>query len=316
MSEEEAYAAFVKIRYAENDGEPFCPKCKCAAVYRINAKYRSRGRNPDVPERVRRLFKCQNCHHQFSVTSGTIFASRKMSFGDILLAICHFTNGVKGLAALWLSREIECQHRSAFVLLHKVRESLKALQAVKLSGEIEVDATYTGGYVKPANEVKHRRDRRVLENQSGRKRCIITMVERKGRVLAFVAASEAAARPKIIATVEPGSIVYADEAKDYNPLHAVFDMRRIDHSKRWSLDGVNTNQAESFHSRLKRSIKGIYHHIAGPYTDNYVAEIAWRETNRRLSNGEQFLTIVAACLHHPVSRDWKGYWQRHLRSAA
>jgi hypothetical protein len=117
--------------------------------------------------------------------------------------------------------------------------------------------------------------------------------------------------------LEPGSILFADEAKDYNPLHAVFDMRRIDHSKMWSSrDGVNTNQAESFHSRLKRSIKGIYHHIARAYTDNYVAEIAWRETNRRISNGEQFLTIVAAGLHHPVSRQWKGYWQRHLRSAA
>ena len=58
------------------------------------------------------------------------------------------------------------------------------------------------------------------------------------------------------------------------------------------------------------------HVIARAYTDNYVAEIAWRETNRRISNGEQFLTIAAAGLHHPVSRQWKGYWQRHLRAAA
>jgi transposase-like protein len=202
------------------------------------------------------------------------------------------------------------------VLLHKLREALRSLQAVKLSGKVEIDATYTGGYVKPTNEQKNRRDRRTLSALSGRKRCIITMVERKGRVLAFVAPSEAAAIPHITARLEPGSIGFADEAKAYNALHGLFDMRRIDHSKIYSDKGVNTNQAESFHSRLKRSIKGIYHHIARAYTDNYVAEIAWRETNRRISNGEQFLTIVAAGLHHPVSREWKGYWQRHLSAAA
>jgi len=316
MSEEEAYAAFVQLRYAETDGEPFCPHCGCLVVYRITAKLTSRGKDKDAEPGVRRLFKCEACEKQFSVTAGTIFAGRKLAFSDILYAIAKFANGAKGVSARQLSAEMCCNYRTAFVLFHKLREALKALQAVQLGGEVEVDATYTGGYVKPTNESKHRRDRRTLENLSGRKRCIITMVERKGRVPAFVAKSEADARPKIIETLDPGSILYADEASSYNPLHAVFDMRRIDHSKRYSQDGVNTNQAESFHARLKRAIKGVYHQIAHDYTDSYVAEIAWRETNRRISNGEQFLTIVAAGLHHPVSREWSGYWQRHLKAAA
>jgi hypothetical protein len=40
------------------------------------------------------------------------------------------------------------------------------------------------------------------------------------------------------------------------------------------------------------------------------AEMAWREDNRRVSNGEQYLIAVNAALAHPVSRQWKGYWQR------
>jgi hypothetical protein len=51
-------------------------------------------------------------------------------------------------------------------------------------------------------------------------------------------------------------------------------------------------------------------HIAGPYLSAYAAEMAWREDNRRLSNGEQYLIAVNAALAHPVSRQWKGYWQR------
>ena len=64
---------------------------------------------------TRRKFKCAGCYHQFSVTSGTIFASRKMSFTDLLAAICIFVNASKGLSALQMSRDLGCQHKTAFV---------------------------------------------------------------------------------------------------------------------------------------------------------------------------------------------------------
>jgi hypothetical protein len=38
--------------------------------------------------------------------------------------------------------------------------------------------------------------------------------------------------------------------------------------------------------------------------------MAWRENNRRVSNGEQYLMATNAALKHGVSRQWKGYWQR------
>lgn len=85
MSEEQAYRTFCDIRWADTDGDAVCPRCGCVEVYNIS---------------TRRKFKCVACHHQFSVTSGTIFASRKMSFGDLLAAIAIFVNGAKGIAAL------------------------------------------------------------------------------------------------------------------------------------------------------------------------------------------------------------------------
>ncbi len=75
MSDEEAYQTFKLIRWAVTNGEPFCPKCGCVAVYTYQ---------------TRRLFKCKGCNHQFSVTSGTIFASRKLPIRDYLLAIAIF----------------------------------------------------------------------------------------------------------------------------------------------------------------------------------------------------------------------------------
>ena len=191
----------------------------------------------------------------------------------------------------------------------KLREALGALQhAEKLAGEVEIDGAYYGGYVKPATRKENRRDRRRLQNQSGKRKCITVMRERAGRTRAFVV-SELQGAGMVPSVVQPGSVLYADEAKDYDSLHAMFEMKRIDHSKSYAEEGISTNWAESMHSRMRRAEQGVHHRLSG-YTQAYADEMTWREDNRRLSNGEQFLTIAAAGLHHPVSCQWKGYWQR------
>jgi hypothetical protein len=63
---------------------------------------------------------------------------------------------------------------------------------------------------------------------------------------------------------------------------------------------------------LAESEIGIHHHVAGPYLSAYAREMAWRENNRHVSNGEQYLMTTSAALTHPVSRQWKGYWQRSV----
>ena len=96
MSDDEARDAFRQIRWAATEGAPVCPSCGCLAVY----SYKSRP-----------VFKCKACEHQFSVTSGTIFASRKLPVRDYLLAIAIFVNGAKGHSALQLSAISTCNTR-------------------------------------------------------------------------------------------------------------------------------------------------------------------------------------------------------------
>ena len=62
------------------------------------------------------------------------------------------------------------------------------------------------------------------------------------------------------------------------------------------------NQAEAFFSRLRRAEIGIHHGSQGAYLSAYAHEMAWRENNRRISNGEQYLMATDAALQHPVSR--------------
>lgn len=110
--------------------------------------------------------------------------------------------------------------------------------------------------------------------------------------------------------LQAGSTVHADEAAHWDALHARFLTKRINHSEAYSDGEACTNQAESFFSRLRRAEIGVHHHVAGPYLAAYASEMAWRENNRRISNGEQYLMTCDAALQHPVSRQWKRYWQR------
>jgi transposase-like protein len=303
MSEKEARAAFVAIRWSDNEGKPYCPKCGCAEV---------------CAYACRPIYKCKGCGAQFSVTSGTIFASRKLAIRDILLAIAIFVNGAKGHSALQLSRDLDVQYKTAFVLSHKIREAIGSTdKGTTVSGEVEIDGCYVGGYVKPANHKENRRDRRLVANQNGKRRVVIVMRERKGKTLTFVAKSEDASVPVLRDRIEHGSTVYADEASHWDSLHARYLTKRINHSQEYSTAEACTNQAESFFSRLRRAEIGTHHHISGPYLAAYAAEMDWREDNRRISNGEQYLIAADAAAKHPISAQWKGYWQRRaVREAA
>ena len=307
MSEGEAEDVFVALRYVETDGEPFCHRCGCAVAYRITRTVKNRKTGA---ERKRRLFKCANCLKQFSATSGTIFASRKMEYRDILFAIALYANGAKGKAALEMSRNLNVNYKTAFVLGQKLREALGALQhADNLVGAIEIDGAYFGGKVRKINDRKKQPDLRRLENKSPKKRCVVIMRERNGRSRPFVCSEvEGAGLVPYVVDIKNSRLI-ADESKSYDSLEAIVPIDRIDHSKSYAEGDVSTNQAESYFARLRRSERGVHHRIA-EHLAGYANEMSWREDNRRLSNGEQFLTITAAALHSPRSERWTGYWQR------
>lgn len=296
LTDEQAYEAFKAVRWAATEGEPTCAKCGAVEVYEYTS---------------RRIFKCKACKGQFSVTSGTIFASRKMAHRDLLAAIAIFVNGAKGHSALQLSRDLDCQYKTAFVLAHKLREAMGAADiGAKVSGEVEIDGMYAGGHVRPANYRKDRKDRRLAVNQTGKRQVVIVARERGGKTLTFVSDTEADAVRGLHDRIALGSIIHADEASHWDAFHARYETKRINHTHAYSHNGACTNQAESYFSRLRRAELGVHHKIAGPYLAAYASEMDWREDNRRISNGEQYGKVVRAALAHPISKNWKGYWER------
>ena len=92
-----------------------------------------------------------------------------------------------------------------------------------------------------------------------------------------------------------------------------FPMKRVNHSVEYkSDDGACTNQAESYFSRLRKMISGQHHHVSARHLHAYAAHAAWMEDHRKLDNGALAKRAVSLCLEAPVSRNWKGRWQRSL----
>lgn len=302
MSDAAAETTFRALRWNETNGDPVCPACGGLDAYDC--------RRPNGAPR----FRCRACAKDFSITSGTLFASHKLPLRMYLAAIAIFINEVKGKSALALSRDLGLSYKSAFVLAHKLREAMSAeLKGRVLGGEgveASVDGAYFGGYVKPANRKENRVDRRLAENRSGKRRVVVVIREHGGASLPAVFKSEAAAIGFIRSHVKPGTVVNADEASSWDGLHGSFEMKRINHSEAYSQDGACTNWAEEYFSRLRRAEAGHHHHISGPYLLRYAQEAAWREDSRRVANGEQVQRVVQLAMANRPSADFSGYWQR------
>jgi transposase-like protein len=302
MTDEAAFDLFKESRWG--DGDPVCPTCGL-----IDKHYFIK---------TRKQWRCKGCNHTFSITSGTLFAHHKLPLKIYLGAVALFTNTAKGFSALQLSRDLDVQYKTAFVMMHKIRESLMDAETPKLKGEVEIDGGYVNSYVRPENEKADRKDLRLVENQNPNKRCIITIRERgeKGegavKTKTFVVKSENQADIKKLAEthIDGEATIHADDAKCYDALHAKFDMKRVNHQERYKGDkGECTNQAESYFSRFRRMHKGQVHKMGNQNLDAYANECGYREDTRRWSTGQIFADITSRCATKPTSRNWCGYWQ-------
>jgi transposase-like protein len=312
MTEKQAESFFRKIRWNETNGKPVCPCCGSTKKHYFL--------------KTRSIWKCKDCYTQFSITSGTLFSNHKLPLRTYLMAIAIFVNEVKGMSALKLSRELNIQYKTAFVLLHKFREALlETRDESPMDGICEMDGAYVNHYVRPENNIHDRVDRRLAVNQNPNKRCIVVVRQRVNgeteyigsrRTLTYVLHNENPTDIMNIANnrIVEGTEIHTDEANAYDNLHARYEMRRVNHSVEYmSEEGACSNQAESFFARFRRFQHGQIHRMGQLYISNYANEIAYREDTRRMDNGSIFRDITMKCMKTLQSNEWTGYWQGNHR---
>ena len=126
MPDAEVETLFRKVRWPETDGAPVCSHCGSLDAYDC--------RRPNGAPR----FRCRECKKDFSITSGTLFASHKLPLRGYLAAIAIFCNEVKGKSMLAMSRDLGVSYKSSFVLAHKLREAMSEDMRGRVIGDDQI----------------------------------------------------------------------------------------------------------------------------------------------------------------------------------
>lgn len=308
--EETVFKTFRDLRWPKTEGEPYCPRCGSVDHYFI---------------RGRRQWRCKDCGHTYSVTSGTWLHSTNLPLKTLLIAIAIMANEVKGLSASQLMRHLDVQYKTAFTLYHKMRSALLKTRYDRpaMKGEVQTDGAYINPYVRPANNAENRPHGNRKSSMPETCILVIRQAGEKGdgafRTLTYVIDTENARdiRYHVEDNVQAGSTIVSDEHSAYGDLEVNFERVVVNHSVCYSgPKGENTNQAESFFARFRRMFKGQIHKASREYLALYANEVAYREDTRRWDNGRIALDMLGRMLTLEEDSPFRGYWSRSRRKRA
>jgi len=250
------------------------------------------------PQRVwvktRRLAQCRSCRYQCSVTAGTIFHGTKVPLRTWFWAIFFVARHKNGISALQLQRDtgIGC-YETAWTMLHKIRSALRPRSSDRLTGIVEVDETYVGGYEWG----------RTGGRQAGTKTIVAVAVEQR---------RHRAGRVRL------GAIKGVSFERDLGPfVLGVIDARRTTlHTDGYSTYahfpkvGVRTRQQIQGHPKragkilpwshrifgnLKTWLNGTFHGVSRKHMPRYLDEFVYR-FDRRWRETEMFGFVLQRAL--------------------
>jgi transposase-like protein len=285
-----AQQALADLRWP--NGAVCCPLCDGGKkVYAV--AYKAANGKPSV----RKQWKCGACRGKFSVTSGSIFEGSHISVGKWIYAVHSMCAHKKGVSAAQLSRELKITHKSAWFMLHRVREAMLQEPLAGMLGQsgdfVELDETFVGGK-KRNNRHKNR------TAKAGKKVAVMTLLDRDGDVKTVPVPNVRKATLQELAKplVDKNAYIVTDAHLAYEGLRDHFaGHATVDHSRTFVRGMVfHTNFAESYHSLLKRGIVGAFHHISEKHLGRYLAEFDRRWNTRKQSDGERAVNVIKTAI--------------------
>lgn len=260
--------------------------------------------NAENPYRTNRGYKCKNieCQKKFSALVGSIFENSKMPLRTWFAAIYLCANHKKGISSLQLSRDLGIHQKSAWFMLHRIRETLKEISPEALGGEgviVEADTTIHGGKVKNMHKSKRKK---ISKPGSGlrdaNKSTIAAFVERGGMVRMDVLDNGETEKGLLGKHVDRGSFLMTDDANDYKNIGKEFAAHEVvNHNlNEYVRDGyIHTNTIEGVFSLFDRMVIGTYHGVSKKHLQAYCNESSYRYNTRKAHGTNRFEDAVMKC---------------------
>jgi transposase-like protein len=296
-TEADAYQYLEQLRWPNG---PVCPHTNCPGgkAYFLTPKAAEgrKTRRGGVSER--RVWKCAKCRKQFSVTTGTIFHGTKVPLSTWLFVIVEIVSSKNGVAAREIERKYELTSKTAWFMLHRLREAMKRDVAFTelMEGTIVADEAYIGGRSRAAHGwLQPKR----TENIHPPKAVVFTLVN----------ASTGEARSRVIPNVKAETLFNAiamqvntresrlmtDELMSYREIGRQFGNGHdaLTHNLGEYVRGdVSTNKFENYFGQLQRSIAGTFHHVSHEHLDRYLAEFDFRYSTRKLTDTQRVARLM------------------------
>jgi transposase-like protein len=287
-TEADAYAFLEELRWPDG---PVCPHCGSTKAYYLNPANGVTRKTRTGAGSQRRVWKCATCRKQFSVITGTIFHGTKISLRKWLFVIFEMCANKNGVAAREIERRYDLTSKSAWFMLHRLREAMRREPlAGLLSGTVVSDETYIGG--KPKNMHMSRKGKygKGARKDLPPKAVVLTLIDKATGEARSRVMNEVHADTLRAAITEqwdvPNTHLQTDGLAAYKSIGPDFASHGyVDHSSgEWVRGTISTNVAENYFSQLKRSLDGTHHHVSKKHLGRYLAEFDFRYSTCKLTD--------------------------------
>ena len=280
-------------------GGYICPRCGGREAWHL--KERSR------------IYECAGCHHQESITAGTIFHRTRTPLPKWFLAARLLGRDKRGVSAKHLQKELGVAYQTAWTMAHKLRHGLSEDPTCRIGGYLEADETFIGGRGDPSSPG------RSLENPD--KSLVVIAVEKvpaprnengeyghaikrqqgfyagNARIAVLPAASGAELGAFLRANVEAKSHLLTDGFSGYQGKDAALG-QHIKHTPVIQGDGENAAAffpiIHTVFSNIKSWLVGTHHGVSAKHLPRYLREWNYRFNRRNLREGLDLFVIRRA----------------------
>ena len=271
---------------------PVCPVCAAKADRQHFLKTQKR-------------FQCRNCGKQYSVKVGTIFEDSAIRLDKWLTAMWMLANCKNGVSSYELHRSIGVTQKSAWFMLHRIREAMKNQSISKLGGSggpVEVDETFVGAKPKNMHASRRAKLNTALRGWGEHKTIVMGMLDREAREVrtrVIPNVRRETLQNEILRQIQGGGKVYTDNASGYDKLAARdFIHETVNHLDEYVRGEVHTQGIENYWSLLKRTLSGTYVAVEPFHLERYCDEQAFRFNNRATKDNpvddhDRFLAVLS-----------------------